>query len=269
LLNRHFQLAQRRGAFAVLIPKEHGAYGQLLFPLLSALAIGRLSAGGGLLAVAATSAFLAHEALLVVLGQRGSRAAREQANDARWSLTIFGGLSVAAGAGALLLASRDVLAFLLIPVALAMIVAAAVFTHRERTTGGEVLVGSALSSASLPVALAGGVSLVVSITLVVVFAAVFATATVAVRAVIGRVSKAGGPSTLAGACCAIGALAALAGLASARVLASVAPWAAMPMCGVALGLCMKPPSPKHLRVVGWTLVGATALTAVVLVVVLS
>jgi len=37
----------------VLVPREHGAYGQLLFPLLSALLIGHPSAGAYLLAASA------------------------------------------------------------------------------------------------------------------------------------------------------------------------------------------------------------------------
>jgi len=64
-------------------------------------------------------------------------------------------------------------------------------------------------------------------------------------------------------------LAILAGLAVAAQgnrLAPIAPFAALPVCAVCLGLSVRPPSPKFLRPVGWTLIGATALTAVILVV---
>ena len=50
----------------MLLPREHGAYGQLLFPRLSALLIGRPAPGAYLLGAAAVAAFLAHESLLVL-----------------------------------------------------------------------------------------------------------------------------------------------------------------------------------------------------------
>jgi len=250
----------------MLIPREHGAYGQLLFPLIAALAVGRVSFGALLLAVSVTAAFLAHESLLVVLGQRGIRASREQGQDARSTFAVFGSIWLVCGVGALWLMPRAVVPSLALPIVLGALVMAAVFMHRERTTPGEMLVGAALASSSLPVALACGVSLREALTVVLVFALVFATATVAVRAVIGRVSKTGGPSTTVAAVCAMGVVGGLAAAVSARMLATVAPWGALPVCLVALGLAMRPPSPKQLRVVGWTLVGATTLTTVVLII---
>jgi len=148
----------------VLLPREHGAYGQFLFPLQSALLIGRPALGAYLLGAAAVAAFLAHESLLVVLGPRGARALHEQGGDARRSL--------------------------------ALLVGAAVVKHRERSTIGEILAAVALASVSLPVALAGHATRTDALTLFAVFAAVFVTATIAVRAVIGRVTKAGGPPPL-------------------------------------------------------------------------
>lgn len=249
----------------MLLPHEHGAYGQLLFPVLSALAIGSPVRSAYLLAVSMTAAFLAHESVLVLLGQRGVRATREQAADARRSLMLFGGVGLVTGLLALWTLPRGVLVWLALPLLLAVLVGLAVYTRRERTTGGEVLVGAALSSAALPVALAGGVEMTRAVTLVVVFACVFATATVAVRAVIGRVSKAGGPSPIVAALCALAVVAGVAAGGRAGYLARAATWAALPVCAVALSLSLRPPSPKQLRVVGWTLVGATALTAIVLV----
>ncbi|MFN7983494.1 MAG: YwiC-like family protein [Vicinamibacterales bacterium] len=248
----------------MLIPREHGAYGQLLFPLIAALAIGHVTVGAVLLALAVSGAFLAHESLLVVLGQRGSRAAREQAQDAKSTLAVFGGLWLVCGIGALWLMPRQAVPYLALPIVLGAQVMFVVFMHRERTTPGEILVGAALASSSLPVALECGVALRDAVTVVLVFALVFATATIAVRAVIGRVSKAGGPRRWWRRR-AMGVVGGLAALVSARVIASVAPWGALPVCLVALGLAMRPPSPKQLRIVGWTLV-ATLLTTLILIV---
>jgi hypothetical protein len=249
----------------VLIPREHGAYGQLLFPLLSALLIGHPAPGAWLLAAAATAAFLAHEALLVVTGQRGIRAAREQRSDAWRSLALFGGFGVVTAVVAVSVLPRLALVSLLLPAGLAVLVAIAVVTRRERTTIGEIVVATALASVSVPVALAGGVGAVAAYTLFVVFAAVFVTATVAVRAMIGRVSKAGGPPPAVALALAAGVVVALYLLARSGKLAAVAPWAALPVCVLAMALSVRPPSPKRLRAIGWTLVAATALTAAVLV----
>src|SRR5204862_336839 len=60
-----------------VFPKEHGAYGQLLFPLATVLVVGRRTPAALTLAAAAVLAFLAHEPLLVLLGHRGPRAARD------------------------------------------------------------------------------------------------------------------------------------------------------------------------------------------------
>ena len=60
-----------------LLPQEHGAWGQLAMPILSALALGAPSAAALLLTAATVLAFLAHEPWLVVLGHRGMRAKAE------------------------------------------------------------------------------------------------------------------------------------------------------------------------------------------------
>jgi hypothetical protein len=253
----------------MLVPREHGAYGQLLFPLVSALLIGRPEEGAYLLAGAAAAAFLAHEPLLVVLGQRGSRAAREQRIDAQRSLALFGAFWLVSGIVAVAVLPRQALLCLAVPLVLAAIVAVVVFMHRERSTAGELLAATALTSASLPVAVAGDVAVRDALTLFVVFAAVFSTASVAVRGVIGRVSRAGGPPLAIGGGLAIGVVAALAALAVIDRLAPVAPYAALPVCAVALALTIKPPSPRYLRPIGWTLVGATTATALILVAALA
>ncbi len=249
----------------MLLPREHGAYGQLLFPLLSALLIGHPAPGAYLLGGAAIAAFLAHESLLVVLGQRGGKARREQGSDARRSLALFGGFCAVTGLVSLVVLPRPAINALVLPVLLALLVGVAVVMRRERSTLGEMLAAVALSSLSLPVALAGQASRTDALTIFIVFSAVFVTATVAVRAMIGRVTKAGGPPPLLAGALALLVVVGLAVAAFTATLAPVAPYAALPVCAVALGLTTSPPNPRHLRVIGWTLVGATLLTALLLV----
>src|SRR5262245_4761900 len=61
-----------------LVPHEHGAYGQLLFPMITALAIGRPGTAAFAWAAAAALVFLAHEPVMVLLGQRGPKASRDE-----------------------------------------------------------------------------------------------------------------------------------------------------------------------------------------------
>jgi hypothetical protein len=253
----------------MLFPREHGAYGQLLFPLVCALLIGHRAAGAYLLAAAALAAFLAHESLLVVLGQRGSRAARERSQEAWRSLALFGGFGVICGGVALFVLPRASLVALASSLILAIVVGAFVAAGRERSTAGEMLVGITLASLSVPVAFAGLVAIPAALTLCVVFMSVFVTATVAVRAMIGRVARAGGPPPVVAGVLSVGVLVVLAGFAMRDALTRVAPLAALPVCAVGFWLTVWPPSPKRLRAIGWTLVGATALTATILVVALA
>ncbi len=53
-----------------MIPREHGAYAQLLFPLATALALGRPNATALSIAGAAVLLFLAHEWALTLVGKR-------------------------------------------------------------------------------------------------------------------------------------------------------------------------------------------------------
>jgi hypothetical protein len=69
----------------VLLPKEHGAYGQLTLPLVTAIAAAGVSTAGLLLIAGAVAAFVAHESALILLGLRGTRARREHHGAAvRW-----------------------------------------------------------------------------------------------------------------------------------------------------------------------------------------
>ncbi len=248
----------------MLVPREHGAYGQLLFPVATALVVGRPAAAAYLLAAAGTTAFLAHESLLVLLGQRGARAAREQRTDARRSLAVFGGIAVAAGLTAVAIFPRDSLPVLGVPAVLAALVGVVVAAGRERSTVGEVLVAIALSSLSWPVALAGGSGSVTARTIFLVFAVVFCAATVAVRALIGRTSRGRGPAPAAAGALTMLAVVALWAGGQQGIVAEVAPWAALPVVLVGLAVTLRPPAPRHLRAIGWTLVSATLISAVVL-----
>lgn len=248
-----------------MLPREHGAYGQLLFPLATALAIGRPGVAAWCLAAAAAGVFVAHEPLLVLTGQRGARAARELRGGAwRW-FAVAASASVCFGVAAVVTMPPAARQALVVPVLGAIVVASFVVAHREHTTAGEMASAVGLSSIALPVSLSAGASLRGSLTCALVFALVFVVATLCVRAMIvwtrhplGRGTRAGG------AAIAVAALAALAWLARSGLAAPIAPWAAAPACLVGFVVAVAAPSPRHVRTIGWLLVGATTLTAAIL-----
>jgi hypothetical protein len=250
----------------VLIPKEHGAYGQLLFPLVTALAVGRPGLAAIALAVAALFVFFSHESLLVLLGQRGQRAKREQGAAAwRWFAT-FGSVAAVTGVTALVLLPPRARLSLVLPVALGGLLSIWIARHREHTTSGEIVTALCLSSLSIPTALAAGASDAVAITCASVFAASFVVATVSVRAMILWARRAAGMTTrVVAAALPVVFVAALWLLGARGVTSAAGPYAALPVCGVGFVLAAAAPSPRHVRRIGWILVGATAITAIVLI----
>jgi len=248
-----------------MIPREHGAYGQLLVPALTAMAIGRPSAAAVALVAAAAAVFIAHEPLLVLLGRRGERVRRDERVRATAWLLASAATAVATGAiGTLLLPAGGRWA-LLVPATLACIAAPSIALGRERTTSGEIAAASALASVSFPVAIASSATAEAALACALAFIAGFIAATLGVRVIVGRAQR----RADAGRGVAIGAIAAivvgLAVLAVSRVVLPAAVWAAAPVCMVALALAVVVPPPRYLRPIGWTLVAATALTGVILV----
>jgi len=252
-----------------MFPREHGAYGQLLFPIATALAVGRPGLGALALAAAAVCAFMAHEPLLVILGQRGPRAAREQGARAwRW-FSAFAALAVAFAIAALVALPSVARVALGAPVAIGLLVGAIIFSRREHTVGGEVVTAAALAALASPLALGSRATPIAARTIALVFVAAFVSATLCVHGVILRTRTP--PATgarVTGATAATLAVAALAVLAQVHVVAASASWAALPMCAGGVALVTAPPSTRQLRTVGWTLVATTALTSLVLVVAL-
>lgn len=167
-----------------LFPKEHGAYGQLGLPLVTAVALGRPTVAALGLVVAFAASFVAHESLLVLIGHRGGRAKRDDGGRARAQL---GALSMIAAAGAAVgcdEGGRPVVIALALPGALALAMAPLIEQRRERSAPGEVLAAVALSSTALPVGLASGASWAASLTAAAAWALGFAVITVVIRGVL-------------------------------------------------------------------------------------
>jgi hypothetical protein len=250
---------------SLLLPREHGAYGQLALPLVTALAMARPTGAAALIVAAAVTLFLAHEPVLVALGQRGRRAAREHGARARWLAAGMSALALVLGAAGLALAPPLARAWAALPAGLGLVVAGLIATDVDRTTQGEAVTGAALATAALPVALASHAALRSALLAAGTFALTFAVCTGAVRAVILRFKRTGGVRT-AWVSASVAVLAALAamGLGLAGRLSPAVPLALLPPAVMATGMALRPVSTKQLKAVGWSLVAATSATALVL-----
>jgi hypothetical protein len=253
-----------------MFPKEHGAYGQLAAPLITAAAAAGVNLAAALLAVAVVAGFLAHEPLLVLLGRRGPRARRESGGRAKVWLAATVAIALASAAAGAWSMTPERRWSLLLPAAPALAVAAAIAAKREKTAVAEVTVAVAFSLAAVPVALAAGASVAAAATIAVVFAVHFVTGTLAVRGIIAAMRGGGDPRAARAirgvvialtVCAAAGfALAAARGRLPWGALAAVAPGVA-----AASWLALRPPPPKQLRRVGWTLVTTTVVAGLVLI----
>ena len=252
-------------------PKEHGAYGQLAFPLITGLAVGGVTFPVMLTMVAAVAAFLSFEPALVLLGHRGPRARRDHGRRAVAWLAAVGSVAVAAGAAAVWLAPSHVRWSFALPLGGAAAFAAAVLAHREKSAGGEIIAAAAFASIAMPIGLTAAVPTAVAVSVTSAFALLSGASTLGVRVVILRVRGGGDPravqrtrrlqATLGAA-----AVATLAVAASRDMLPWIPLLAVAPGLAVATVLALRPPPPARLRTVGWTLLATSAVASAVLVV---
>jgi hypothetical protein len=253
-----------------LLPKEHGAYGQLSLPLVTALSVAGPSIAGLLLTVSAVAASLAHEPASVLLGLRGARARRELGGTAiRW-LACCLGVSMIAGTIALLVIHRSARWSIAVPIVPAVLLGMATVRGREKSWYGEVAAALAFAGLAVPIAMAGGASLSSAMAVAAPFALLFVTSTLAVRTVILRVRGGGNPQALTAtrravfATTAVGATC-LVWLAAADALPAATVAAAAPGLLTGVVIAARPPQPTRLRMTGWTLVAVSVLTATIVI----
>jgi hypothetical protein len=174
-----------------LLPKEHGAYGQLAFPVVSSLTLAGVTPSSVLIAGAVIALFVAHEPLLVLLGRRGTRARREHGRTAVVWLGAAGVLGLALGLASFALAPANAKWWFGLPLSTGAVLAAAIAADQERTAGGEVAAALTFSFVAAPMCVAAGADPGIALSVAVVFATIFATSTLAVRGIIFEVRGAG------------------------------------------------------------------------------
>ena len=253
----------------LLIPREHGAYGQLGFPMFAAAAAGGGSATAWLLVVAFAAAFVAHEPLLVLLRQRGARARRELGRDAARTLAWVGTLALLAAVAGVVLMPPPSRWTVLVPAAFAIATLPLIVQQTQKTLLGEMHVALALASCALPVGSAAGLRQQEAAACWFVMTLGFWAATFAVHATIAlqRRERAGTLRLAAVAAAIASPLVAI--LIAERFLVSALLWAAtLPLSLAAVAIAIRPPHARHLRRVGWALIAASTAATILLIVVL-
>lgn len=252
-----------------MLPKEHGAYGQISFPLVTSLAVAGLSWPSVFTAVAVIAMFLAHEPLLVLLGHRGRRSRSADSARAWWWLKG----ALVAGTASAIVAVDSMPAELrwtfLVPAVPAVWLFYAAIYGREKTSIGETAAAIAFAASALPIC-AGAGRPDIGIAIAVAFALLFVLATLAVRVIVLRTRGGGDPRaaarmrgitfTLAAVGTVIALTGATDGLFSWGLVAAIVP-------GIAFvsAIAAFPPPAARLKKVGWTLVAVSALTSVLLI----
>ena len=251
-----------------LWPREHGAYAQLGFPLLTGLIYAGGDPGAVAFAAVAVCHFLAHEPLALLTGMRGARLKKELEESAWVRLVMLAVLSGVALLGAFLFSPARAWLGAAFPAALGLMLVPLFLARRIKTVAGELLVAAASAAALLPVALAGGTPDAVAILAAAVWFAATAPAVVAVHAIkAANKPGAGNGWVIPGAPLLAGLVLVLA-IATASLLPSpsMMALAALPLPMAVLGLSVLRPHPRHLKRIGWTLVVANTLTLVLLLV---
>ena len=247
-----------------LIPREHGAYAELGFPLLSGLVLASPGAASFLFVVAAILLFLANEPVVVLAGARGKRLREEMGPAARRQLALLATLGAGAGVAAMWLAPVMARWLALVPAALAACLVPAVLSKNLKSLPGEALAAAAFSSMHLPVAAAGGASGALLWGPPVMWFATTMVATFSVHAIKSRVTGQQ-PWVVSLATWSAPVALGLALLAAWLLpgFRAVALAACLPLAGV-LVVNRLALSPKKLKQVGWTVVAANALAVTVL-----
>ncbi len=248
-----------------LLPREKGAWGQALLPVVTALVLARGNRAAVAWGVTAIAAFFAHEPVLVILGGRGDRTRREAARRALVWTAVCGVLGLSALGAGLAVAAANSRLWLALPVVLSLASLVVLAAGRERTTPGEVLAASAVSSWIVPMTTAASLSAHTALRVWFAYVAAFAAATLSVRGVLDAFQHGGrsilrtGARFVSSSLLVAASLAWLAGQWPGWIVVAIAPTLLL-----SLALSVWQLHPRHLRTVGWSLMATTTFLAVVI-----
>ena len=259
-----------------MIPREHGAYAELLFPIVTVLLGGSPTTSTWLLAVGAIACFLANEPLLVLVGQRGNRTKREESDRAKRALLLFSLVAIGAGVAGLLLATTAVQYAVSVPLLLGVGLVMLAVQGLERSMLGEGLAAATLSSIAIPLGLSAGLGLRATLAVALIWLVTSLLGTAEVRLTIAR-TKAKTDEEFARVrfkrallvlvCLAIIAVGVIAPYGSRVGLWILA--AAVPVALVVLAMAALRPTARRLRLMGWSLVAANLCSLIAVVITLK
>lgn len=244
-----------------LMPREHGAYAQLLLPVLTALIVLPLNFAALSMAVVISAVFLAHEPVLVLIGHRGQKAFDALEDDAWHRLLVLGVVAGCFGGIAAALTNAAALMAAFLPVAMGGVVVLIMLKKWEKRVSSEIWVAVTLASCALPVAFASDAPPALAVAISGGWAMVFIMMTLSVRVMIARTRKE--PTLflrLLVVACAVAIPALLEPVAAVHVAWLTPSIATLPCCVACLLLTLHPPHARYLRQIGWTLAGVSMLT---------
>lgn len=251
-----------------LWPREHGAYAQLGFPLLTGLLYARGEPGAWAFGIAGIALFLAHEPLAVLMGMRGVRLRDALVGSARVRLWLLAGIAGVAIVLAAFVAPGRAWQGALVPAAIGLALIPLFLTRRIKTMGGEFVVAAALSTSVLPLALSGPSTWAEGWTAAAVWLGATLPAIASVHAV--KASHKGRPGArwLVPGALVLAVVAACAAVAVAVLLPppSMRALAVLPPALAVMGVGVVQPHPRHLKRIGWTMVLADSMALVLLLI---
>lgn len=258
----HYHTAQIVALSTTLLPREHGAYAELAFPLATGLAAAGPTVAGIAFSVAAVVLFLAHEPAAVMLGRRGARLQQALGGAARIRLRWLTAVGLGAATLGLILGSADTRLAALVPAGFAVLLVPAMVRGEVKTLGPEILVVAHFSTTLMPLAVEGGAGWSFAWAASGVWFVSYTLGTIAVHAL-----KAAHKQTPVA-----GRLGAAVPALSLAVIALGVVAAASGRAPIAWGLALVPPAlvvlvvwgmrvhPRRLKRVGWSLVAANLVT---------
>lgn len=255
-----------------MVPREHGAYAELLFPIATILLGGAPTAPTWLLSAAIIACFLGNEPLLILLGERGSRAKRRDSERAKRALLIFLLAALCTGIAALVLAPRSVRIAVGLPLLLGGGLVLTAVQGLERSMFGEALAAVALSSVAIPLGLSAGLSATAAVAVTLIWLVASLLGTSIVRLTIARTKskteEARARVALKRVLLILVCLFVIAVGVGAPFGSRVGLWvlaAAVPVALVVLVMTVLRPTTRRLRLIGWSLVAANLCSLIAVV----
>ena len=245
-----------------LLPREHGAYAEIAFPLLTGMTMGKTTLAAICFALSAVSFFLMHEPVAVLIGVRGARAKESWRGRAQRHAIWLAAAGACMGAAALILAPFEGRLAALVPLTAGTVLLPAFLSGRLKTLTSEVLVIGALTGTLLPMSVSSGVAWPRAWIASGIWFVTFLIGTLTVHAIKARTGKGVGTNwlvtatpTFSAATIAVGLLAAA--TSQLPLTASLA----LALAGsVGVVSSITAVHPRRLKRVGWTFVAWNVIT---------